>query len=131
MNHVRMGGEIIRTNNEVRQTPQSQVTDIFMKCPNDDNKGFAFVAADAWGDLAEEVADLPQGTYLEFEGRINTRSYEGNDGKKVNVTSLVIQEILVVEVPEEKPKAKPRSSTGNKSRNSGSTGRSPRQGSKR
>lgn len=139
MNHGTWGGEIIRTKNEVRDTPQSQVTDVFMKLPNEDNGGFAFMPVDAWGDLASEVADLPVGSYLEFNGRINTRSYEGNNGT-VYVTSLVVMEILEVEVAEDKARRSSKSSTGNKktsrtnatkSRTGGNNGRSPRQGSKR
>lgn len=107
MNNGSWGGEIIRTTNEVRTTPNSQVTDIFMKCGNEDNEGFIFIGVDAWGDLADEVAALPVGSMLAFNGRVNTRSYEQN-GKKVYVTSLVIQEITDVEVAEEKPKAKPK-----------------------
>lgn len=139
MNRGTWGGEIIRTNQEVRNTPNSRVTDVFMKLPNEDNDGFAFMPVDAWGELADEIADLPVGAYLEFDGRVNTRSYESN-GRKVYATSLVVQEILNVEIPEEKPKGnKGKSSTGNKSasskplssHNKGNNGRSPRQGSKR
>lgn len=135
MNKGTWGGEIIRTKQEVRETQNSRVTNVFMKLPNEDNAGFAFMSVDAWNELAVEVADLPQGSYLEFEGRVNTRSYEEN-GKKVYFTSLVVQEIIAVEIPKQGTQRNTRNSssrngtssnnsrTGNSS--SSNNGRSPR-----
>jgi single-stranded DNA-binding protein len=37
-----------------------------------------YVKVSAWGELAEELGSLPEGTALKVQGTFNDRSYEGN-----------------------------------------------------
>lgn len=52
-----------------------------------------FLTCVAWGKGAEFASTyLHKGTKIAIEGRIQTRSYEGNDGKKVYVTEILVEQ---------------------------------------
>ena len=48
----------------------------------------------AWGKLAEMIGEyVKKGSHLYVEGRIQTRSYEDDDGKKKFITEIVCSDI--------------------------------------
>ncbi len=49
----------------------------------------AFVNCVAWGKLGENVGNLRKGNRCFVEGRLQTRSYEAQDGTKRYVTEVV------------------------------------------
>src|SRR5690606_30067219 len=53
-----------------------------------------FINCVAWRKQAENVANyLKKGSLAGIDGRIQTRSYEGQDGKKVYVTEILAESI--------------------------------------
>lgn len=53
----------------------------------------------AWGDRAKAIDDLglAKGSWCEVEGKIETRSWEGKDGKKQYLTEIVAWHVTVPE----------------------------------
>ena len=49
----------------------------------------AFINCVAWGKLGEAAGNLRKGSRCFIEGRLNTRSYETQDGQKRYVTEVV------------------------------------------
>ena len=49
----------------------------------------AFINCVAWGKLAESIGNLRKGNRCFVEGRLQTRSYETQDGQKRYVTEVV------------------------------------------
>lgn len=57
-----------------------------------------FINCVIWRKPAENVANfLKKGSLAGVEGRIQTRSYDGNDGKKVYVTEVVADSVQFLE----------------------------------
>lgn len=53
-----------------------------------------FILVQAWGKTAENTANfLRKGSQAAVEGRIQTRNYEGQDGKRVYVTEVVADSV--------------------------------------
>lgn len=49
----------------------------------------AFINCVAWGKLGEAVGTLHKGNRVFVEGRLNTRSYEAQDGSKRYITEVI------------------------------------------
>lgn len=72
-----------------------------------------FINVQAWRKTAENVANfLQKGNLAGVDGRLQTRSYEGQDGKRVYVTEVVADSVQFLE-----PKGK--GSTQQETRNTG------------
>lgn len=57
-----------------------------------------FINCVVWRRPAENVANfLKKGSLAGVDGRIQTRNYEGNDGKKVYVTEVVAESVQFLE----------------------------------
>lgn len=57
-----------------------------------------FINCVMWRDQAERFCEWPRkGMLVGITGRIQTRSYEGNDGKRVYVTEVVAENFQVLE----------------------------------
>lgn len=57
-----------------------------------------FILCQAWKKTAENVANyLTKGSLCGVDGRIQTRSYEGKDGKRVFVTEVVTDTVHFLE----------------------------------
>jgi single-strand DNA-binding protein len=57
-----------------------------------------FIPVVIWGKTAEATAQYTRkGQLLAVSGRIQTRSYENKDGKKVYVTEVVAEEVQFLE----------------------------------
>ena len=61
----------------------------FIDSNNETKEQTAFVNCVAWGKLGESVGNLRKGNRCFVEGRLQTRSYETQDGQKKYVTEVV------------------------------------------
>ncbi|GAA5336162.1 hypothetical protein YIM73518_13960 [Thermus brockianus] len=66
-----------------------------------------FLEVLALGGLAEALAEMdpPKGTYAHLEGRLQTETYEGKDGKKTRLTLVLDDFALLVRPKKAEEKA--------------------------
>lgn len=58
-----------------------------------------FILCQVWGKQAENLANyMSKGSQIGVDGRIATRSYEAQDGKKVFVTEVVADNVQFLEI---------------------------------
>lgn len=97
MNQVQLLGNLAR-DPEVRYTQTNKTVATFTvaatntyvdSTTNETKEQTAFVNCVAWGKLGEAVGNLRKGNRCFVEGRIQTRSYEAQDGQKKYVTEVV------------------------------------------
>lgn len=68
-----------------------------------------FINCVVWRKPAENLANyMKKGGLIGVDGRIQTRSYEGQDGKKVYVTEVVAENIQFLESRNSQPKQQQR-----------------------
>jgi single-strand DNA-binding protein len=111
---------------ELRYTPSGVAVATFNLAVNRPYKNQAgeneadFISIVAWRQLAELCANyLKKGSQTALEGRLQTRSYENKEGKKVYVTEVVADNVQFLS-----PKKDENGAGGNPSR-SGQGGRDP------
>ena len=57
-----------------------------------------FINCQAWGKQAENLANyMKKGNQIGVVGRIQTRNYENNEGKRVYVTEVVAEQVVFLE----------------------------------
>nr|DAL78742.1 MAG TPA: Single strand binding protein [Caudoviricetes sp.] len=97
MNTVQILGNLAR-DPEVRYTQSGRAVATFTvaatntyidSTTNETKEQTAFVNCVAWGKLGEAVGNYRKGNRLFVEGRIQTRSYEDNNGQKKYVTEVI------------------------------------------
>ena len=97
MNSVQILGNLAR-DPEVRYTKAGRAVATFTVAAtntyfdtttNEQKEMTAFVNCVAWGKLGENVGNLRKGNRCFVEGRLQTRSYEAQDGTKRYVTEVV------------------------------------------
>ena len=96
MNTVQIMGNLTR-DPEVRYTQSGKVVTTFTVAASNtylDSEGqtkeqTAFINCVAWGKLGESIGNLRKGNRAFVEGRLQTRSYETQDGQKRYVTEVV------------------------------------------
>ena len=96
MNTVQILGNLAR-DPEVRYTQSGKAVATFTVAASNtylDSEGqakeqTAFINCVAWGKLGESVGNLRKGNRCFVEGRLQTRSYETQDGQKKYVTEVV------------------------------------------
>jgi len=97
MNSVQLLGNLAR-DPEVRCTKSGRAVATFIiaasntyidSATNETKEQTAFINCVAWGKLGEAVGNYRKGNRLFVEGRIQTRSYETQDGQKRYVTEVV------------------------------------------
>lgn len=97
MNTVQILGNLAR-DPEVRYTKNGRAVASFTvaatneflnKETGDVKEQTAFINCVAWGKLGEQVGNLKKGSLCFVEGRLQTRSYETQDGQKRYVTEVV------------------------------------------
>lgn len=97
MNSVQLMGNLAR-DPEVRYTQTGRAVATFTvaasntyidSATNETKEQTAFVNCVAWGKLGEAVGNYRKGNRLFIEGRIQTRSYETQDGQKKYVTEVI------------------------------------------
>lgn len=96
MNTVQILGNLAR-DPEVRYTQSGKAvatftvaaTNTFTSSDGETKEQTAFINCVAWGKLGESVGNLRKGNRAFVEGRLQTRSYETQDGQKKYVTEVV------------------------------------------
>ena len=97
MNTVQILGNLAR-DPEVRFTKTGRAVASFTvaatntyidSATNETKEQTAFINCVAWGKLGEAVGNYRKGNRLFVEGRIQTRSYETQDGQKKYVTEVI------------------------------------------
>lgn len=103
---------------ELRYTPAGVAVTKFTLAVNqnfktDGEQKADFINCTVWRKPAENAANfLKKGSLAGVEGRIQTGSYEGQDGKRVYTTEVVADSVQFLE---------PRNSSGNESSNQSNT----------
>ena len=95
MNTVNLMGNL--ADPEVRYTKTGRAvatftvaaTNTYIDSNNETKEQTAFINCVAWGTLAEEIGTLRKGNKCLVQGRIQTRSYETQNGEKRYVTEVV------------------------------------------
>lgn len=96
MNTVQILGNLTR-DPEVRYTQSGKAvatfnvaaSNTFASSDGETKEQTAFINCVAWGKLGESVGNLRKGNRAFVEGRLQTRSYETQDGQKRYVTEVV------------------------------------------
>lgn len=96
MNTVQILGNLTR-DPEVRYTQSEKAvatftvaaSNTFTSSDGETKEQTAFINCVAWGKLGESVGNLRKGNRAFVEGRLQTRSYETQDGQKRYVTEVV------------------------------------------
>lgn len=97
MNQVQILGNLAR-DPEVRYTKNEKAVAMFTVAATNEfvNKETgevkeltAFINCVAWGKLGEQVGNLKKGSRCFVEGRLQTRSYETQEGQKRYVTEVI------------------------------------------
>jgi len=97
MNSVQILGNLAR-DPEVRYTKTGRAVATFTVAAtttyvdastNEAKEQTAFINCVAWGKLGESAGNLRKGSRCFVEGRLQTRSYEAQDGQKRYVTEVV------------------------------------------
>lgn len=96
MNTVQIMGNLAR-DPEVRYTQSGKAvatftvaaSNTYIDSNNETKEQTAFINCVAWGALGESVGNLRKGNRAFVEGRLQTRSYETQDGQKRYVTEVV------------------------------------------
>lgn len=103
LNRVILIGRLTR-DPELRYTPSGVATTSFnlaVDRPFTNQQGQKetdFIPIVTWRTQAENVANyLKQGSLVAVEGRIQTRNYENNEGKKVYITEVVADNVRFLE----------------------------------
>ena len=101
LNTAYIKGEIARVP-VYRQTPKGKyITDLMVRIPSAFAPGFySYIPCIAWGRLAGQAAELPEGTTVYLEGRVQSREYvkRSQEGDKVLTAWEVSASKLEVEV---------------------------------
>lgn len=107
MNHVQLIGRLTK-NAELRYTSQGVGVATFnlaVQRNYSDNNGERqtdFIQCISWRKLAETIANnLVKGSLIACEGRIQTRNYENQQGQRVYVTEVVVNEVQFLETKEQ------------------------------
>jgi len=102
INRVVLVGRITR-DPELRKTQNgTSVVSFTLACnrrvKQDGQPDADFISCQAWGKTAEVICQYVfKGHLLGLEGRIQTRSYDDKDGKRVYVTEVVANSVQLLE----------------------------------
>lgn len=103
MNRVVLVGRLTK-DPELRYTPAGAAVATFTLAVNRPFKNGQgeqeadFIQCVVWRKPAENVANfLKKGSLTGVDGRVQTRNYEGNDGKRVYVTEIVAEAVQFLE----------------------------------
>ncbi len=103
MNRVVLVGRLTK-DPELRYTPAGVAVATFTLAVNrtftnqNGEREADFIQCVVWRKPAENVANfLKKGSLAGVDGRVQTRNYEGNDGKRVYVTEIVAESVQFLE----------------------------------
>lgn len=96
MNSVQVLGNLAR-DPEVRYTKSGKAvasftvaaSNTFTDASGETKEQTAFINCVAWGKIGENIGRMQKGSRCFVEGRLNTRSYETQDGQKRYVTEVI------------------------------------------
>ncbi|MBC1342377.1 single-stranded DNA-binding protein [Listeria welshimeri] len=118
MNRVVIVGRLTK-DPELRYTPAGVAVATFTLAVNrtftnqQGEREADFISCVVWRKPAENVANfLKKGSMAGVDGRVQTRNYEGNDGKRVYVTEIVAESVQFLE-----PKNRSEGATSNNYQN--------------
>ncbi len=107
LNHVQLIGRLTK-DPELRYTSQGIAVATFTLAVQrnfSDGNGERqtdFIQCISWRKLAETIANhLVKGSLIACEGRIQTRNYENQQGQRVYVTEIVVNEVQFLESKEQ------------------------------
>lgn len=109
MNRVVLVGRLTK-DPDLRYTPNGVPVATFTLAVNRpfNKEETDFINCVVWKKAAENVANfLKKGSLAGVDGRIQTRNYEGQDGKKVYVTEVQAESVQFLEPRGEKKKDEP------------------------
>lgn len=116
MNRVVLVGRLTK-DPELRYTPNGVAVATFTLAVNrsftnaQGEREADFISIVVWRKIAENAANfLKKGSLAGVDGRVQTRSYEGQDGKRVYVTEVLAESVQFLE-----PKSSGAQSGGNNS----------------
>lgn len=93
---------------ELRTTQNDKMVANFTLAVNRNKEEADFISCVAWGKTAELLAKyVNKGDKIAVSGRIQARSYDAQDGKRVYVTEVVAEDIEFLESKRTEPKAEP------------------------
>lgn len=96
MNNVQLIGRLTRTPELNKTQTGKSVINVTVACDHGfgDKKKTEFVNCQAWNGQAEFIANyLKQGSLVAVEGRVQSRSYEDGNGRKVYVQEVLVQTV--------------------------------------
>ncbi len=97
MNRVELIGRLTKTP-ELQSTPTGKSVVSFTLAVTRDKENTDFINCTAWGKIAELVANhTSKGSLIGVEGRIQTGSYDNNNGGKTYVTKVTVENITFCE----------------------------------
>jgi single-strand DNA-binding protein len=102
LNRVVLVGRLTK-DPELRYTPNGKAVASFTVAVNrpfktNGNQEADFINAVIWGKPAESLANYQKkGSLIGVDGRIQTRSFDGQDGKRVFVTEVVADSVQFLE----------------------------------
>lgn len=100
MNRTILVGRLVR-DPELRYTPNGVAVATFTLAvdkPFSKEGGTDFINCVAWRSQAKNLADyMKKGYQVGVDGRIQTRSYENQEGKTIYVTEVVAEQIQFLE----------------------------------
>ena len=64
-----------------------------------------------FGKAAERAGKIRKGQLVTLEGKLQTRSWDGKDGKKQYITEVVAQRVHVIQIGEQQQASEPRRET--------------------
>lgn len=100
MNRTIVSGRWVR-DPQLKYTPQGTPVTSATIAVNDgygDKKKTYYFDVVIWGKRGENVCTYSKkGDRIEIDGKLTSRSYENNEGKKVKVTEIVADDVIFVE----------------------------------
>src|SRR5437870_5396141 len=104
LNRVELRGRLTK-DPELRYTPKgtpvancSIATNRSVTAPDGEHKEFTeYHNLVAWQGLATQISELCKGDWVHAKGRIQTRSWQGQDGQKRRAFEIIIEEMLPAE----------------------------------
>lgn len=113
MNSVVLIGRLTK-DVEVRRTNTGKPVASFTIAVQRDKENTDFINCVAWNGTAELLEKYTsKGHRLCLEGRIQTRTYDANDGRKVYVTEVVAHRVELLESKSKDPRAEHPQQTDN------------------
>ena len=116
INNITLAGRLTK-DSDLRYTSDGTATATFSLAVNRPFKSASgereadFINCVIWRKNAENFANLTRkGSLVGITGRIQTRNYEGNDGKRVYITEVVADNFTLLE-PKQTTEQRPREST--------------------